>query len=73
MEHQENAKNKLDNAISSLIKEIRDANKLETKRALAREMGERRDALYEITGDLVQKRLAENCYRVAQTGFKSYE
>jgi hypothetical protein len=53
--------------------EIRSAQTARSKSNLLSLMGDLRYLLYAKTGDEDQKRLARNCYRAAQTGFKRYE
>jgi hypothetical protein len=62
----------MEEKLLEIIKEIREAKDAETKRTLMRTMGWLRESLYQITKDPRQKKLADNCYRVAQYGFKRF-
>jgi len=61
------------NEISKLTRELKTAEHYETKRYILKKIGEQRDKLYQITGDQKQKKLANNCYKAAQNGFKKFK
>jgi len=56
--------------IHELNNQIREAKHAETKRVLTRMVAEQREALYQITENPRDKRLAENCYKAAEQGFR---
>jgi hypothetical protein len=59
--------------IRELASKIREAKHAETKRYLMKEMGEQRELLHAYTRSEAEQRLARNCFRVAQYGFKRFE